>query len=71
MAKKIAQADAAVMNKLYASEVSKIAADQKVKFASPEDPQAFKDHDEYNATVESVLREDKSESFNPNDPIKD
>lgn len=69
--KKIAKADAAVMNKLYATEVAKIAADQKVKIASPEDPQAFKDHQEYNATIESVMRDDKGTSFDPNDPIKD
>ena len=71
MAKTIVAADAAVMNSLYATEVAKIAADQKVKIATPEDPQAFKDHAEYNATVESVLRSDGSEEWNPNDPILD
>lgn len=71
MAKKIATADAAVMNSLYAAEVAKIAADQKVKIATPEDPQAFKDHADYNATMDSVLRSDGSEEWNPNDPILD
>ncbi len=70
-AKKIVAADAAVINRLYAQEVSKIAADQKVKIATPEDPQAFKDHSEYTSLLENVMREDKGESFNPNDPLKD
>jgi len=70
-AKKIVAADAAVINRLYAQEVSKIAADQKVKIATPEDPQAFKDHAEYTSLLENVMREDKGESFNPNDPLKD
>lgn len=71
MAKNIVAADAAVMNGLYAAEVAKLAADAKVKIATPEDPTAFKDHAEYNATVESVLRSDGSEEWQPNDPILD
>jgi hypothetical protein len=71
MAKTIVAADAAVMNSLYATEVAKIAGEQKVKIATPEDPQAFKDHADYNATVEAVLRSDGSEEWNPNDPLKD
>ncbi len=70
-AKKIVAADAAVINRLYAQEVSKIAADQKVKIATPEDPQAFRDHQEYTSLLENVMREDKGQSWDPNDPLKD
>jgi hypothetical protein len=64
---KIAKADNDAMNSLYAGELKKAG----VKVASEEDPQAFEDHKEYLATLENVLADDKSESFDPNDEILD
>lgn len=64
---KIASADAAAMNTLYKGELVRIGA---VKTAA-EDIQAFKDHAEYESTLEEVLREDTKESWDPNDPILD
>jgi hypothetical protein len=65
---KIAQADAQAMNHLYRTELvrtgSKTAAEDK-------SIQAFKDHEEYNQTIESLLSEDKKESWDPNDVLLD
>jgi len=33
--------------------------------------EAFKDHESYVKTLESVLSDDKGQSFDPNDPILD
>jgi hypothetical protein len=74
MAKKIATVDAEAMNSLYASELKlagvKTAADDK---GEPKDPQAFKDHSEYLAVLEAVMKEDAKVdgSQNPNDPLSD
>ncbi len=78
MAKKIAKVDADNMNVLYASEYeklsgSKVAADGDVRDqnGAPEAPQAFKDHDEYLDLLQSALKADASEDFDPNDKLKD
>jgi hypothetical protein len=77
MAKKIARIDADAMNSLFAAEVAKLsgaksAADAKEGEAGmSHDPQAFKDHEEYMATLKAVLTEDKKQDIDPNDPLKD
>jgi len=63
----IAVPDNTAMNILYRAELSRIGA----KIAAGEDPQAFKDHDEYEKTLESVLNSDGKESWEPNDKILD
>jgi hypothetical protein len=73
MAKKIAKVDAEAMNSLYASEVSRMgvktaASDDN---GAPHDPQAFEDHADYLATLESVMKEDKKDDFQPNDQVLD
>jgi hypothetical protein len=70
---KIAHVDNQAMNALLKSE---LARGGKVAAASDYaddmgDPQAFKDHEEYNATLEEVLKEDNTEAWPPNDPILD
>jgi len=72
MAKKIAKVDADAMNSLYASELNK----KGIKNASDDKgiihaPQAFEDHEEYLATMKSVMAEDSKTDFNPNDEISD
>jgi hypothetical protein len=65
---KLAKVDAAAMNHLLQHEASRL----NVKVAAAgEDPQAFEDHEEYLATVDAVLKEDKSQSWDPNNPILD
>lgn len=76
MAKKIAKIDADNMNTLYASEYEKLsgskqAADVRDQNGAPEAPQAFKDHDEYLETLQSALKEDAGQDFDPNDKILD
>lgn len=76
MAKKIAKVDADAMNSLYAGEYerisgSKIAVDVKDRNGAPEAQQAFKDHGDYLDTLTAVLKEDASEDFDPNTPLKD
>lgn len=65
---KIAQIDNEAMNSLYKLELAKhkIAAG-----TGPEDPQAFKDHEEMIKTLEDVLSQDKKTSWKPNDPKLD
>jgi hypothetical protein len=67
---KIAKADNAAMNTLYATEVSRLS---KGKIAAEKDLDAFKDHAEMVSTLESVLSEDKNikGSQNANDPLFD
>lgn len=65
---KIASADNAAMNTLYRGELVRVGA---AKTAATEDIQAFKDHADYQSTVEDVLKEDKTESWDPNDPLLD
>jgi hypothetical protein len=76
MAKKIAKIDADNMNSLYASEMERMggvkvavdARDGKEEVGGiSHDPQDFKDHDEYLETLQSVLKDDGSEDFDPND----
>lgn len=73
MAKKIAKVDADAMNSLFAGEIERIsgsklaAGDVKDRNGAPEAPQAFKDHGEYLATLQAVLKEDGSNDFSPND----
>lgn len=63
---KLAKVDASAMNHLYAKE----AARTGVKIAA-DDPQAFKDHKEYIETVDAVMKEDRGQAWNPNDPLLD
>jgi hypothetical protein len=78
MAKKIAKVDADNMNALYASEYEKLAGskvaangDVRDQNGAPEAPQAFKDHDEYLDLLQSALKADAGEDFDPNDKILD
>jgi hypothetical protein len=77
MAKKIARIDAENMNSLFASEYdklsgSKVAQDSvRDQNGAPEAPQAFKDHDEYLDLLQSALKSDASQDFDPNDKLKD
>lgn len=64
---KIAQADAKIMNSLYASELNKGG----VKVAGSEDPQAFEDHKEMMAKLKDVLSSDDGQAWDPNDPLLD
>jgi len=65
--KAIASADNTAMNNLFKSELTRAGA----KIAAGEPVQAFKDHEEYEKVVQSVLSEDKRESWPPNDMILD
>lgn len=74
MAKKIAAVDAAAMNSLFAGEVDKLsgtkaaaAGDVRDQNGAPEAPQAFKDHDEYLDLLQSALKSDAGQDFDPND----
>jgi hypothetical protein len=64
---KIASTDSCAMNHLFSVEASR----QGIHLAAGEDPQAFKDHEEYLSVVDSVLKADGSESFPPNSPLLD
>jgi flagellar basal body rod protein FlgB len=65
---KIAAVDNQAMNALYRTELTrngnKVAAEDK-------DIQAFQDHADYNATLDAVMKEDKRESWDPNDMLLD
>ncbi len=63
---KIASADNAALNTLFKGELQRTGT----KVAA-EDIQAFKDHEEYQKTLEEVLSDDSKESWDPNDPILD
>ena len=67
MTTKIAAADAQAMDRLFAQELTKTGS----KTAADEKLQAFDDHQEYVATLESVMSDDKSDSWSPNDPTLD
>jgi hypothetical protein len=74
MGKKIAKIDADAMNSLYAVEVAKLSGAKAAAGEAKEgeagmshDPQAFKDHEEYMATLKAVLSEDKKQDIDPND----
>lgn len=64
---KIAAVDKTAMDALYAEDFKKAAAGVKDLNGAPEDPVAFADHEEYIATLESVLSEDKRNDWEPND----
>lgn len=71
------------MDSLYTGEFNRLAAARGVSKAAAsksdisddngkeQGPQAFKDHKEYVDVVTSVLNDDKSESFSPNDQVLD
>jgi hypothetical protein len=59
---KIASTDSTAMNHLFSVEASR----QGIHLAAGEDPQAFKDHEEYLSVVDSVLKADKSNAWDPN-----
>jgi len=67
MSKKIASVDKTAMDALYKADFARVAADVKDQNGAPEDPQAFEDHEEYLATLEGVLKEDKRNDWEPND----
>jgi len=79
MAEKVAvivPKEAAVINSLYASEVSRLAksageVDTKEEGPTPADAQAFKDHKEMISTLENVMAEDKKDGWSPNDAVLD
>jgi hypothetical protein len=64
---KIATKDNVAMNTLYKAELARTGS----KVAATEDTTAFKDHAEYEKTVQSVLSEDSREGFDPNDLVLD
>lgn len=71
MSKKIAKIDNDAMNSLYGTEFARLTgkktADWQDDKGAPKDEQAFKDHEEYLATLKSVLSEDDSQDHDPND----
>lgn len=67
MSKKIAAVDKTAMDSLYTEDFKRVAAGVKDSNGAPEDPQAFEDHEEYIATLEGVLSEDKRNDWEPND----
>jgi hypothetical protein len=73
MSKKIAAVDNQAMNALYAAEMQKAAATVGIRDqnGAPKDEVAFADHEEYLATLENVMAEDKREGFSPNDTKQD
>jgi hypothetical protein len=75
---KIAKVDNDIMNGLYATEFGKLAGQHKTSAAdwkddkgAPKGEDAYKDHAEYISVLTSVMADDKSEDFSPNDPLKD
>jgi hypothetical protein len=71
MSKKIAAVDKTAMDELYVADFKRVAGQVRDSNGAPEDPVAFKDHEEYIATLEGVLSEDKKNSFEPNDVSQD
>jgi len=84
MGKPIKAEDRSAMDALFASESNKMAvaagltpkAAASAKDISDDNgkeqgPQAFKDHAEYVEVVTSVLNDDKTDHFDPNDQTKD
>ena len=69
MSKQIVAVDKTAMDTLYAEDIKRVTARAGIadQNGAPEDPQAFEDHSEYIATLESVMSEDKKDSFSPND----
>lgn len=65
---KIAATDNQAMNALYRVEM--VRTGQKTA-AENTSLQAFKDHEEYNKTLQEVMSEDKKESWDPNDMLLD
>lgn len=63
---KLSPTSARAMNQLMASEMSRAGMKQ-----ASEEIQAFKDHQEYLDVLSSALKEDKTESWAPNEPTKD
>ena len=72
MGKKIAAVDKTALDSLFAEEMKKSAASEvRDPNGAPVDEVAFADHEEYLATLEGVLAEDKKNSFEPNDVHQD
>ena len=77
MSKKLAKADNEAMNRLFASELSKAgiktAAAEESDAGRSDDPQAFKDHEDYIKTVEDAFKSDKKVEGgkDPNDVLFD
>jgi hypothetical protein len=65
---KIATSDQNALNTLMRGELTKMGSKTA---AEDKSLQAFKDHEEMISTLESVLKEDGTESFDPNDMILD
>jgi hypothetical protein len=64
---KIAAKDNAALNRLYKDELIRMGS----KTAADSDPDAFKDHEDYEKELQEVLDEDTKESWDPNDPLLD
>ena len=69
----IAPSDRQAMNSLFQTVVATGAKQAGVvdKDLPMNTEEAFQDHESYVKTLESVLADDKSTSFEPNDPILD
>ena len=65
---KIQEPDNSVLNRLYTADLNKSAAK---KDEAGQTETAFKDHEHFLDTLESVLSSDSKESWDPNDPILD
>jgi hypothetical protein len=69
----IANPDRTAMNRLFAKELKRagvhIAAANDNGSVTPQ--RAFDDHETYLKTLESIMKEDKTSVFDPNDPLKD
>jgi hypothetical protein len=71
MSKKIAAVDKTAMDELYVADFKRVAGEVRDSNGAPEDPVAFSDHEEYLTTLESVLKEDKRNDWEPNDVTLD
>ncbi len=74
--KAIVASEAAVINSLYANEVTRLAksagaVDTKEEGPTPSDAQAFKDHKDMISVLEEVMSEDKKDGWNANDAVLD
>ena len=67
----IANPDRTIMNRLFASEATRLGGGKTAAGKGIESDQAFKDHEEFLGTLETVLKSDDKTEFDPNDPIQD
>ncbi len=74
--KAIVASEAAVINSLYANEVTRLAksagaVDTKEEGPTPSDAQAFKEHADMIHVLEDVMAEDTKDGWGPNDSVLD